>query len=437
MPGEVGADPPKLTVDILLAAPFALYVLWLTAFPMAGPLLGTRVAMDWFLWPHALGLLVCAQRAVNPYFQRLFVGGTLLTAVCTFAYASLADSHGETLLTILGIAAATLLVQTLLLLKTTSRPILLSAVCLGAGNFGMLALTHLPLSDFVTLAFLSGALLSVLLVPRQQTVFLAEHEAVAYRYLPFIFLFQISSGLMYGLLLPFYYKTAWLPGSELVLYVVIAIATARFLGRMRETMLVSGILFAIFAFVLFQMPSRAFAGNASVWSMMAAAGIIDVAVLAYAFSFREQIRGIACCFATMLAGIASGSLMVGWISDNVLGTAALSSLALSAIALLFARPEQNKTDALPLPSPELPPASSEVAGPGLPEMVKHPFSAQEWRVLQAVAQYQTYREAASALGITESSVKTYMQRMYKKTGTFRRQQLLDKVACSYGAPPPL
>ena len=437
MSNEAGAVSPRLAADLLLAAPFALYVLWLTAFPMSGSLLGTRVAMDWFLWPHALGLLVCAQRAVNPYFLRLFVGGTLLTAACTLVYAPLADSHGETLLALLGIAAAPLLVQTLLLLKTTSRPILLSAVCLGAGNFGMLALTHLPLGDCVKLAFLSSALLSVLFVPRQPTVFLAEHEAVAYRYLPFIFLFQISSGLLYGLLLPFYYQTAWLPGSELVLYVVIAIVTARFLGRMRETMLVCGILFAIFAFVLLQMPSRAFAGNASVWSMMAAAGVIDVATLAYAFAFREQVRGMACCFATMLAGIASGSLMVGWISDNMLSTAALSSLALSAIALLFARPAQKKTTALPPASPELPPTSSEAAGPGLPEIAKHPFSTQEWRVLQAVAQYQTYREAASVLGITESSVKIYMQRMYKKTGTFRRQQLLDKVACSYGAPPPL
>ena len=34
-----------------------------------------------------------------------------------------------------------------------------------------------------------------------------------------------------------------------------------------------------------------------------------------------------------------------------------------------------------------------------------------------------YREIAQTLGITESSVKTYMQRIYRKLGIYRRGQL--------------
>lgn len=431
------------STDLLLAAPFALYVLWLTAFPMAGPLLGDKVAMDWFLWPHALGLLVCAHRAAVRYARQLFIGGTLLTAAATFAYALLMDACGAALLAMLGFAAAPMLIQTLLQLKITSRPILLSALCLGVGNFAMLVLTYLALSDFVKLATLSVALLSVLLVPRQPMEFTTGQGAVVCRYLPFIFLFQITSGLMYGLLLPFYYKNSWLSGSEVLIYVVIAIATAKYLGQKREAMPVCSILLATLAFVFFQMPSRTLAGNLGVWSMMAAAGIIDIAVLTYAFSSTEQPRGVACCFATMLAGIASGSQMVLWINDKALGTAALCALIFSAIALFITRyPQQNMLAAslpeqISPPPPSQPVSNSNEESPhDLPVAPRHPFSNQEWRVLQAVAQYQTYREAATALGITESSVKTYMQRMYKKTGTFRRQQLLDKIAATFGELPP-
>ena len=34
-----------------------------------------------------------------------------------------------------------------------------------------------------------------------------------------------------------------------------------------------------------------------------------------------------------------------------------------------------------------------------------------------------YREIAQAFGISESSVKTYMQRIYRKLGIYRRGQL--------------
>ena len=446
-----GLDFDRLAADGFRAAPFALYVLWLTAFPMSGPLLGSDVAMDWFLWPHAFGMLACAHRLVKHYCRQIFFAGTLLTALMTLLYADGALGHASLILAVMGVVAAPLLLKTLLLLKTTPYPVFLSALCLGAGNLGMLALTELALSDGFKLAFLSCALLSTLFVPLALSDAQAGQEVKICRYLPFIFLFQITSGLMYGLLLPFYHQHAWLPGSELLLYIIAAIVAGKYLVNKREMMLVSGTLFAAIAYVFFQIPIDMLAGNASVWSMMLTAGIIDIAILAFAFSFQEPLRGCAFFFATMLGGIASGSQMARWLGGNSLqGAVALSALILSTITLLFARPDQPSLaapvpPALPngLPT-ELPPVAEETAKPPRqsllslppPEMATHPFSPQEWRVLQAVAQYQTYREAATALGITESSVKTYMQRMYKKTGTFRRQQLLDKVTADFGPIPP-
>ena len=447
----------QLLTDLRRATPFALFVLWLTTFPMAGHLLDDKETMDYFLWSHVFGLLLCTHRLVVRQFHQIFIGATVLTAAATLAYAFYGGGYGTAILLVLGIAASPLLVQSLLLLESTSRsPVLFGAFCIAVGNIGMLALKQLPVANPIKLVLLSVALLFVLTVPFRPQMPRAMQGSASYRHLPFIYLFQITSGFMYGLLLPVYYREAYLQGSEIFVYAVAAIVAAKYLNQRREAMLVGCILFATLAYAMLQIPSPTLASNASVWLIMAAVGIVDIAVIAYALSFQNQPRAIAYCFATMLAGIGTGSLLDQWISANALSTAALSALVFSAIALLFAKNKQQMHENIDLPetssypapaghlapvelhaSAEAPSVISPAVEPTPLEMPKPTFSAQEWRVLQAVAQYPTYREAATALDLSESSVKTYMQRMYKKTGTFRRKQLLEVVQSIFGAIPPL
>ena len=126
--------------DLLRAAPCALFAFWLMAFPMEGPLLDGKAMMEWFLWPHVLGLLACTHRAISQRFHRFFIAGTLLMTAGTFAYAFLADGHGVLILLVLGAASAPFFVQALLWLRATSRPVLLGALCMTTGILGLLLL---------------------------------------------------------------------------------------------------------------------------------------------------------------------------------------------------------------------------------------------------------------------------------------------------------
>jgi DNA-binding CsgD family transcriptional regulator len=48
-------------------------------------------------------------------------------------------------------------------------------------------------------------------------------------------------------------------------------------------------------------------------------------------------------------------------------------------------------------------------------------------VLRGVARRRTYKQVAHELGISESSVKTYMHRIYEKSGVSNKRQLLARL----------
>jgi DNA-binding CsgD family transcriptional regulator len=57
----------------------------------------------------------------------------------------------------------------------------------------------------------------------------------------------------------------------------------------------------------------------------------------------------------------------------------------------------------------------------------------ELKVLLALAPGQTAREAASALGVREPTIKTHLQRIYEKTGMIRRSELV-RLLLSHAPP---
>lgn len=56
------------------------------------------------------------------------------------------------------------------------------------------------------------------------------------------------------------------------------------------------------------------------------------------------------------------------------------------------------------------------------------LSAKEKTVLLAIVQGKTYREPAVALGISESSVKTYAKRISEKLGVAGKDNLVSRIA---------
>ena len=55
------------------------------------------------------------------------------------------------------------------------------------------------------------------------------------------------------------------------------------------------------------------------------------------------------------------------------------------------------------------------------------FSYREWETLKLALAGKPIREIASALGLSESSVKTYLQRVYRKLGVSSKSELIRKL----------
>ena len=144
----------------------------------------------------------------------------------------------------------------------------------------------------------------------------------------------------------------------------------------------------------------------------------------------------------MVLGIALGETLVIGLkgSETSVALFALVLLNLATVALFLQRnaPQRRSvgpTAPLPpgplaepptseeqTPASVLPPQPAYVRAP-LPTHITDRLSEQEQRVLEAAMENRPYREIAQAFGISESSVKTYMQRIYRKLGIYRRGQL--------------
>ena len=127
-------------------------------------------------------------------------------------------------------------------------------------------------------------------------------------------------------------------------------------------------------------------------------------------------------------------------SDKSVALFALALLNLATVALIIQRnsPPQRPVAAAEREALELkldtvsceeaPPTPIQPMTPArapLPARITDQLSVQELRVLQAVLENHPYRDIAQTFGISESSVKTYMQRIYRKLGIYRRGQLAD------------
>ncbi|WP_146161634.1 helix-turn-helix transcriptional regulator [Pseudothauera lacus] len=417
--------------ELIRAGGFTLYVLWLTALPMSGPLLGETGDMAWFLWPQCAMLLLCARFASARIFQPLLFASVLLTAVLTIAFIPLQGSLTNPVLASLGVVSAPLSIYMGVLLKGGERPVILAALGLAGGNLLNLALGLLPLSDASKLGLLAGALPGILLAPGARAEHLSGPCAGLPRYLPFVMFFQLVSGLMYGQMLPAYHAIAVLPGSELLLYIGGAFAVIGLSVRNRELTVLLGVGVAMLAFACWQLLPATAAKHAGVHAMMAAAGIVDLFLLAYVLSFTNQLRAYGYGVAALVGGIAAGHWLSGLTAAHTdsVSLVALILLNLSVLALFVQRARQT-----PQLAENLPPSATAVSSV-LPPTLEKSLSVQERQVLLAVLSHRTYREVGATLGISESSVKTYMQRIYRKTGVFRRDQLIGLLAESTATAP--
>ena len=439
---------------------FTAFVLWLIAVPMNGPLLSAAglAPAGWFFLPaHIVFLLLIGLFFPSRPFQTLFLTNSLLTGGLTLGLGLIEADVARYLLLPLGASSAFVAVGACTSLRQSPVPLMSAAIGLAAANLLVLALNLLPalgLPHFV------AVVLPLMIVPFFLRRLPGPAEIVRtvslWHYLPFIVAFKVICGLMYAYFMPAYQNLAWLPGMDLLFYIAAAAAALFAVETYRDLTLVSGVIIGMAAFTVLQFGEAGLAANAGIFALNAAAGIVDLVLIAVLLAMPSPVRAFGIGLAADCAGILAGQLIGSYFAGmaEAIVFAGHIVLNISVLALYFLGRSllwSKKGDGQPLPaagealvseaadiilraaedSPGLPENPSPTPDPALsikiPRSLRLLLSERESFVLDKVISGRTYRQIAGMIGISESSVKTYMQRIYDKAGVKGKKKLLEKL----------
>lgn len=405
---------------------FSIFILWLLAFPMNGFLLGktgTEHAFLFYVIPQALALFATRFLINNRLFP-VVVNVAISTVVAGTALFPYAGNRALPLLALLGVAAACLLVKSIGDMGRVANPPLAGAICMAGGNLALLLLMKLPLTPQAIHLLLALLLLVPLFAPTPRCG--AEEKDAFVGYLPFLFVYELVSGVMYGSLMAMYNRYAFLDGIELLFYAGTAFIGAYLVRKGKDALLVLGILGGMLSFSLLQIRGG-LSVNLSMFAFQSSAGFIDLFILVLLFTRTDTLRAAGPVFGTVCAGIAGGYAISGATGGEgglVVGSANLILTIAVFIFVFFVRKRNMEREVRPEPeeSPQRP------AGINLSPALKKRLSGQEQAVLDCVLRNMTFRETAEDLSLSESSVKTYMKRIYEKTGVTGKEELFTVLA---------
>jgi len=439
---------------------FTAFILWLIAVPMDGPLLSAAglAPAGWFFLPaHIVFLLLIGLFCSSRFFQPLFTANCLLTGGLTLALSLMEPDTARYLLLPLGASSAFVAVGACASLRQSPNPLMGAAIGLAAANLLLLAINLLPRIGPLHFVAVVLPLMAVpFLLRRLPEPDQTQKTLSLWHYLPFIVAFKVICGLMYAYFMPAYQDLAWLPGMDLLFYMAAVAAALLAVETYRDLTLVSGVIIGMAAFTMLQFGEVKLAVNAGIFTLNAAAGIIDLVLIAVLLAMPSPIRAFGIGLAADCTGILAGQLIGSYFAGMAEAIVLMGHIVLniSVLALYFLGRSllwPGKGDRQPLPAagealvPEVADTISSAAAQSpapqarpsrapesavsvkIPRSLRLLLSERESFVLDKVISGRTYREIAGMIGISESSVKTYMQRIYEKAGVKGKRKLLEKL----------
>lgn len=445
--------------DIFPVVCFTGFVLWLLAVVMDGPLLssvGILKATDVFLPVHVSILLLLGLFCPDRLFDRLVPAGCTLTAALTVLLPFTGPSTGRCILAFLGATGAVAAVSACTSLRRSTAPLLSAAVGLVVANVLLSVFSLYPHGQEWQFAAVAVPLFFIpFFFGRLPRISGNSGSSNLWHYLLFIFVFQIVSGLMYEFMMPAYNQKALLPAFELVFYIMAVIAAYRIVRKNRDLALVCGVMLGMAAFTFLQSKHLPFPVNMGMFAMQAGAGFIDVVLIAVLLALPDPKRAFGVGLAAMCAGIFGGEVIGRYFADAAESIAMVGSLALnlSILTLYFlgrvhyahqnhgvrlseaagVQAEEAPHGAISPAPPDPPPAAQsspakvEKGEVNLPEQLRLLLSDREYLVLKRALSGSTFRETSRELEISESTVKTYMSRIYEKMEVKGKKKLFEKL----------
>ncbi len=403
----------------------ASYDFWLLAFPLQGYFLlrlGKVSHFVCFILPHTLSLFFLAWRGYYLPLAYLSFGAGILTAILTTLYPLLPSSLKAYAMISLGPLSALLVIRVGCLLKNSRNPVIASALGLILGNiflfFSLLwnppQIVLFPLMGLLILSSLQGSLYRY----RQESL------RDLWPYLPFIFLFYLLIGLFYVCLMPLYLKEARYYGGELFFYIAAILISAYLFYQQPDYLLALGIGMGILA-VTFLHYLNPLTTNLAMYAIQAAAGFMDIFCLGLYLKGRDTLRRFSLGAGFMLLGPALGFPLLyedRW--PFIIGIAGNIILGMGLLAFYFLVSSKTK---YPFSSPiDTFPEEKLLEACHRVGISRETFSSREWEILKLALTRKSVKEIASHLGLAESSVKTYLQRIYQKTGVKSKRMLIQK-----------
>lgn len=430
------------------ALSLSAFVLWLLAFPMEGALLPAGSRSDllfWFLVPHTASLILTPVLLPAERYDRFARIGVAAT-VCLTVLFPFVPRLAKPFLAATGIFSVFALFNALELVRLSPRRALAAATGVAGGNAAVFALSTAPVDPPYEYLLVSAPLLATLSFEfRPQSG--KAGIPLPPRYLLPLFLFFLTGGLLYGFLLPLYEKWAVLPGSELLAYVAAVPAAAWGVRRDMGLGPAAAALLGAVAFSLLVVGGP-WAVNFGMFASQASFAVMDLfTLLLVAEAGHPKAYGTG--FGAVCAAIATGKalcLLAGAHSQVLIACG--NVILLATLAFLYAaqrRPPKGADDlsarrtgaeavrpgACDRDAEGHPPFDAAALAETLAEMYtphQKRLSAKEKTVLLAIVQGKTYRETAVALGISESSVKTYAKRISEKLGVAGKDNLVSRIA---------
>ncbi|MFP4315083.1 MAG: helix-turn-helix domain-containing protein [Desulfovibrionales bacterium] len=423
---------PSIPLKTLL--PFAAYILWLLAFPMQGFLLDLA-ALDaplfYFLIPHILSLALLVM-----FHNRLplrTISRAALPLVCLLTPLTLlSEGYGHIGMIVTALLSPIFLVRAGVSLALFTNPVSAAGVALGVGNLLLLLLGWIPVPILWKLGLVTLLPLAGLIGRWEEKPAEAPPSGAFLQYLPFILVFYLVGGLMYAFAMPRYLQAGWTPGIELSFYILAVLAACPLYRRNPDLPLALGILSGMGAVSLFSGTSPLLI-NGAMFLLQMAFGFTDLFLIALMITSVRPVRSLSLGTGVMCAGILGGKTLV-FLSGTLIEPIILTGNIILTIAVLILYfLDQGIRAQAHMPSPSTGAAHPEGIGRedglqnDLPSWVTSRLSLQERSVLELVIAGKVFREVAQTMDISESTVKTYMRRIYEKLGVTGKKSLIKSM----------
>lgn len=428
-------------LPIIEALPLAGFVFWLISFPMNGFLMPEQWGnyLFYFTFSSAVSYLfspfLFRDRKVFDILTKL---AALFVALLT-VLSSLSPVSGKVMLSLMGVLSVFVMYRSIAVLRSSHYPVVSAALAIAIGNILVFALSYLNLQEIFKFFIVAASLFPAIVIRAGYSE--ESNIAEIKRYLAFIFVFYLVGGILYAFIMPQYESVAMFKGFELLSYVFSALVGIYLVKKRRDIALALGIILGTLSFSFMLLGGHLFT-TLSMFSIQASFGLVDLYVVSLLVACGGTARITGLGFGTVCLAITSGEAVSTFIDGATAPVIAAGNIVLVLSVIIFYLTILRGKGGFSVAEDAMGGNSTESRRNGifkgeLEEILERsyePFqkrlSEKEKSVLLLVIQGKTYRDAATDLGISESTVKTHMKRICEKMGVYNKDDLMEKLLSS-------